>query len=57
MLGGNIILVISEVDTNFLKSHKDEGYMIGDYAGKTGMERTYEKVLMGQRGIEFWKRG
>jgi penicillin-binding protein 2 len=24
--------------------------------GKTGMERSYEKVLMGQRGIEYWKR-
>ncbi|HMX36213.1 MAG TPA: penicillin-binding transpeptidase domain-containing protein, partial [Ferruginibacter sp.] len=23
---------------------------------KAGLERTYEKVLMGQRGIEFWKR-
>ena len=54
--GGNILGYLSEVDTNFLKSHKDEGYLIGDYAGKTGLERTYEKVLMGQRGIEFWKR-
>ncbi|MBC7888819.1 MAG: penicillin-binding protein 2 [Ferruginibacter sp.] len=53
---GNILGYLSEVDTNFLKSHKDEGYQIGDYAGKTGMERTYEKVLMGQRGIEYWKR-
>jgi penicillin-binding protein 2 len=54
--GGNILGYLSEVDTNFLKSHKDEGYQIGDYAGKTGLERSYEKVLMGQRGIEFWKR-
>ena len=54
--GGNILGYLSEVDTNFMKSHKDEGYLIGDYAGKTGLERTYEKVLMGQRGIEFWKR-
>ncbi len=54
--GGNILGYLSEVDTNFLKNHKDEGYLIGDYAGKTGLERTYEKVLMGQRGIEFWKR-
>lgn len=53
---GNILGYLAEVDTNFLKSHKDEGYQIGDYAGKTGMERTYEKVLMGQRGIEYWKR-
>ncbi len=54
--GGNILGYLSEVDTNFLKYHKDEGYLIGDYAGKAGLERTYEKVLMGQRGIEFWKR-
>jgi len=54
--GGNILGYLSEVDTNFLKNHKDEGYQMGDYAGKTGMERTYEKVLMGQRGIEYWKR-
>ena len=54
--GGNILGYLSEVDTNFLKKHKDEGYQIGDYAGKTGLERTYEKVLMGQRGIEYWKR-
>lgn len=54
--GGNILGYLSEVDTNFLKKHKEEGYQIGDYAGKTGMERTYERVLMGQRGIEYWKR-
>ena len=53
---GNVLGYLSEVDTNFLKSHPDDGYMIGDYAGKTGMERTYEKVLMGQRGIQYWKR-
>ncbi len=54
--GGNILGYLSEVDTNFLKRHPDEGYMSGDYAGKTGLERTYEKVLMGQRGIQYWKR-
>ncbi len=54
--GGNILGYLSEVDTNFLKNHKSEGYQTGDYAGKTGMERTYERVLMGQRGIEYWKR-
>ncbi|HMO61250.1 MAG TPA: penicillin-binding transpeptidase domain-containing protein [Ferruginibacter sp.] len=54
--GGNILGYLSEVDTNFLKNHKGEGYQMGDYAGKTGIERTYEKVLMGQRGIEYWKR-
>ncbi len=49
----NILGYLAEVDTNFLKKHKDEGYQPGDYAGMTGLERTYEKALMGQRGIQF----
>lgn len=53
---GNILGYLSEVDSSFLKRHEGEGYQMGDYAGKTGLERTYERVLMGQRGIEFWKR-
>ncbi len=53
---GNILGYLSEVDSSFLKKHTGEGYQIGDYAGKTGLELSYEKVLMGQRGIEFWKR-
>ena len=54
--GGNIFGYLGEVDSNILKSPKYEGYVMGDYIGRAGMERTYEKVLMGQRGIEFWKR-
>jgi penicillin-binding protein 2 len=52
----NVLGYTAEVDPNFLKKHADEGYVSGDYAGMTGIERTYEKVLMGQRGIEYWKR-
>jgi penicillin-binding protein 2 len=54
--GGNILGYLSEVDSSFLKRHEEDGYQMGDYAGKTGLERSYEKVLMGQRGIEYWKR-
>ncbi|MBP6024800.1 peptidoglycan D,D-transpeptidase FtsI family protein [Ferruginibacter sp.] len=53
---GNILGYLSEVDSNVLKNPKYTGYVMGDYIGKTGMEKTYEKVLMGQRGIELWKR-
>jgi penicillin-binding protein 2 len=52
----NVLGYTSEVDTSFLRIHKDEGYASGDYAGKTGIEKSYEKILMGQRGIEYWKR-
>ncbi|MBI3719316.1 MAG: penicillin-binding protein 2 [Sphingobacteriales bacterium] len=49
----NILGYLSEVDSNFLKKHSEEGYQMGDYAGMTGMERSYEKVLMGERGIQY----
>lgn len=51
-VAGNILGYLGEVDTNFLKRHKTEGYEMGDYAGMTGLERSYEKVLMGQRGVQ-----
>jgi penicillin-binding protein 2 len=54
--GGNILGYLSEVDSSFLKRHEQDGYQMGDYAGKTGLERSYERVLMGKRGIEYWKR-
>lgn len=49
---GNVLGYIQEVDTGFLRRHKGEGYEMGDYAGYTGLERNYEKILMGQRGIK-----
>jgi penicillin-binding protein 2 len=52
----NVFGYTAEVDTNFLKKHPDEGYVAGDFAGMTGLERSYEKVLMGVRGIQYWKR-
>ena len=51
-VGAAILGYMSEVDTGFLRRHKDEGYEMGDYFGNTGLENTYEKVLMGQRGIK-----
>jgi penicillin-binding protein 2 len=52
----NVLGYTAEVDPNYLKNHETDGYVSGDYAGMTGIERTYEKVLMGERGIEYWKR-
>ena len=51
-IAGNVLGYIAEVDTGFLRRHSDEHYEMGDYAGMTGLERVYEKVLMGQRGIK-----
>ncbi len=48
----NIVGYIGEVDTNYLKKHSEDGYVSGDYAGMTGLEASYEKVLMGERGVQ-----
>ena len=48
--GANIFGYLGEVDTNYLKKHFEDGYVSGDYAGMTGLEASYEKVLMGERG-------
>lgn len=48
----NILGYIGEVDSNYLKKHDEEGYQSGDYAGMTGLEASYEKALMGERGMQ-----
>jgi len=50
--GANIFGYIGEVDSNYLKKHSEEGYQSGDYAGMTGLEASYEKALMGERGVQ-----
>ncbi len=50
--GANILGYLGEVDTNYLKKHAEDGYVSGDYAGMTGIEASYEKVLMGERGVQ-----
>ena len=43
---------IGEVDSNILK-RTNYFYQIGDYMGLNGMERFYEPVLMGTRGVSY----
>lgn len=50
--GANILGYLGEVDTNYLKKHSEDGYVSGDYAGMTGIEASYEKALMGERGVQ-----
>ena len=47
---------VAEVDVNFLQKHDTDGYEMGDYAGMTGLEKQYENVLMGQRGVKRFLR-
>lgn len=52
----HVLGYVAEVDVNFLKKHESEGYEMGDYAGMTGLEKNYETVLMGQRGVKRFLR-
>ena len=49
----HILGYINEVDTSII-SRSNGFYQSGDYAGRTGLEQYYEKVLRGQRGTELW---
>ncbi|MEO7531571.1 MAG: penicillin-binding protein 2 [Sediminibacterium sp.] len=55
-VAAHVLGYIREVDTSYLRRHKDEGYQVGDYAGRTGLESYYEKILMGQRGVKNYIR-
>jgi penicillin-binding protein 2 len=48
----HIMGYIGEADSNIIK--RSGGYYhMGDYVGRNGLEAYYERVLMGQRGVEF----
>lgn len=48
----HILGYVGEVDSNILK-RTNYFYQMGDYMGLTGLERFYEPVLMGQRGVRY----
>ena len=50
--GAHIMGYIREVDPADIERSGDF-YRQGDFIGKTGLESYYEKVLMGQRGVQY----
>ncbi|HEV3411412.1 MAG TPA: penicillin-binding protein 2 [Puia sp.] len=44
---------VGEVDSAILR-RSNNFYQLGDYVGRSGLEQSYEKALMGQRGTEYW---
>src|SRR5689334_23362599 len=49
--GAHFMGYIGEVDSGIIA--RSEGfYQPGDYVGRTGLESSYEKILMGQRGVQ-----
>ena len=45
---------MGEVNNNDI--NKDRYYSVGDYSGRDGIERTYEKQLRGEKGVEILMR-
>jgi penicillin-binding protein 2 len=48
----HVLGYIGEVDSNILR-RTNYFYQLGDYMGLTGIERYYERILMGQRGVQY----
>ena len=48
----HILGYISEVNQRQIEN-SDGFYRMGDYIGQTGLESVYEKVLMGERGVQY----
>ncbi len=51
-VGAHILGYVGEVDSGMLR-RSNYFYQMGDFAGRSGLESYYEKVLMGQRGIQY----
>ncbi len=48
----HILGYIAEVSPKQIEN-SESFYRMGDYVGQTGLEAVYEKVLMGQRGVQY----
>ena len=48
----HILGYINEVDARDIE-RSGNFYRMGDYIGKSGLEATYEEVLMGERGVQY----
>jgi penicillin-binding protein 2 len=51
-IAGQVLGYIGEVDENMMKK-TNYYYQLGDYIGISGVERSYENILRGQRGIKM----
>ena len=54
-IGGNLLGSLGEVNDNDIKRGGGE-YKMGDYIGRSGLERAYEKYLRGKDGVKILER-
>ena len=53
-IAAHILGNVGEVNNNDIE--RDDYYAVGDYSGRDGIERTYEKQLRGNKGVEVYMR-
>lgn len=53
-IASHVLGSVGEVNQNDLE--RDRYYAVGDYAGRDGIERTYEKQLRGDKGVQILMR-
>jgi penicillin-binding protein 2 len=51
-IAAHILGYVGEVDNRLIA--ENPGYISGDYIGITGIERTYEKELRGEKGVNIF---
>ncbi|MCP4218637.1 MAG: hypothetical protein GY765_28645, partial [bacterium] len=51
-MGSHILGYISELTADQLKQESEQGYKLGDVAGKSGVEKIYESFLRGENGVQ-----
>lgn len=51
-VGAHLLGYVSEVSPKDIE-RSERFYRMGDYIGKNGLESSYEKILMGQRGVQY----
>jgi penicillin-binding protein 2 len=50
-VGANLLGYVGEVNRKDIEA--DDYFVSGDYSGRSGVERSYEKVLRGEKGVEI----
>lgn len=53
-IASHILGSVGEV--NYSDIERDDYYAVGDYSGRDGIERTYEKQLRGNKGVQVYMR-
>ncbi|MCF8010200.1 MAG: penicillin-binding protein 2 [Clostridiales bacterium] len=43
---------VRQINSQQLKAHQDEGYQLGDMYGQSGLEKSFEKYLRGEKGAQ-----